>query len=86
MAPSDNQMARQVAEMIIAELTPVYVIGALLGLGIATAAVRRNMTDAPVPARRVRSTLLIGALVFKLWRHADRCPLGQSCRIARVKA
>lgn len=47
-------------------LTPVYVIAALLGLGIATAAVRRNMTDAPVPARRVRSTLLIGALVFNL--------------------
>ena len=50
MAPYDDQVARQVAEMIIAELTPVYVIAALLGLGIATAAVRRTMTDAPVPA------------------------------------
>ena len=66
MAPCDNQVARQVAEMIIAELTPVYVTMALLGLGLAMAAMRRNMTDAPVPARRVRSTLPIGALVFIL--------------------
>ena len=66
MAPCDNQVAGQVAEMIIAELTPVYAIVALLGLGIAMAAMRRNMTDAPEPARRLRSTLLIGALVFIL--------------------
>ncbi|MGK6322538.1 hypothetical protein ACMGDM_05580 [Sphingomonas sp. DT-51] len=66
MAPCDNEVARQVAEMIIAELTPVYVLVALLVLGLVAAAVFCGMVDARVPAQRMRSTLLIGALFFIL--------------------
>lgn len=66
MAPCDNEVSRQVAEMIIAELTPVYVLVALLVLGLVTATVFRGMGDARVPVQRMRSTLLIGALFFVL--------------------
>jgi hypothetical protein len=66
MARCDNAVARKVAEMIIAELTPVYVMVALAGLAIVTVVACRDATAATVSAGRVRSMLLIGALCLIL--------------------